>query len=123
MQDRPGRNDILSAVEEFLEKEIIPEMRGRRQFLARVAANALRTVVRELDAPENATEEAAQAAALLGAEVEDWRMALAEAIRGGEFDADERLGSVLDFLRAEVRGKLAVSNPALLAADRERGIT
>lgn len=122
MQDRPESTDILAAVEAFLEKEVIPQMRGRRQFLARVAANALRTVVRELEAPDRSAEEAQRACALLGGEREDWRAALAESIRTGDFDADERLEPLLRFLRDEVQGKLAVSNPALLAADRARGI-
>lgn len=131
MQDRPDRGEILAALEAFLEKDVVPELRGRRQFLARVAVNAVRTVARELDQddPSAAESESAAAAELFGAGPSDeggaagsWRLALAEAIRAGEFDPDERLAAAMVFLRSEVRGKLAVSNPALLAADSERGI-
>src|SRR5579883_2934452 len=48
MQDRPTIHELLDAVQRFLDEEIVPNSEGRRQFVARVSANVLRMVDREL---------------------------------------------------------------------------
>ncbi len=134
MQDRPTVHELLESLGRFLDEEIVPATEGRRQFLARVAANVARLVDRELaseesqlddewrrlraipalapDAAEPAGREALRAA-IAGATAD-----LARRIREGEVDADGPLRSaVLDHLRRTVRAKLVVSNPAWLAAD------
>ena len=52
MQDRPTVHELLDALGRFLDEEIVPATDGRRQFLARVAANVARMVDRELAAEE-----------------------------------------------------------------------
>ena len=52
MQDRPSYDELLGAVERFLEQEIMPNVEGSRRFHARVAANVLRIVRRELEREE-----------------------------------------------------------------------
>jgi hypothetical protein len=53
MQDRPSYDELLGAVERFLDDEIVPNVPGSRGFHARVAANAIRTIRRELDLQED----------------------------------------------------------------------
>ncbi|MCH7630069.1 MAG: hypothetical protein IH997_15375 [Proteobacteria bacterium] len=52
MQDRPTYDELLAAVEQFLDTEIVPNVPGSRGFHARVAANAIRIVRRELSNEE-----------------------------------------------------------------------
>jgi hypothetical protein len=126
MDDLPTTKDLLVAVERFLEEDVVSELAGRRQFLARVAANALRMAAREMetvDARRARTEEGL--ADLLGEGVgdsADAMAALAEGVRRGDFDVGEARSRLLVFLRSEVRDKLSVSNPRLLEADAARGI-
>ena len=50
MQDRPTYEELLDAVREFLERDVVPALEGTRKFHARVAANVLAIVRRELAA-------------------------------------------------------------------------
>src|SRR3990170_2556617 len=52
MQDRPSYDELLGAVERFLNEEIMPSAEGTRRFHARVATNVLRIVRRELEREE-----------------------------------------------------------------------
>jgi hypothetical protein len=126
MDDLPPTKDLLMAAQRFLDEEVVPELAGRRQFLARVTANALRMAAREIataDVRRVRTE--AGLAALLGegiAQNADAMATLVERVRGGDFDAGAARIQLLAFLRSEVRDKLSVSNPRLLDADAARGI-
>ena len=129
MQDRPSAIELLDAARDFLESEVIPALEGRKQFHARVAANVLAIVGRELalesghleaewrrldellgEAPFPADRGALGKA--IGARTE----ALCESIRRGEADAGERRRAVFDHVRRTVREKLAIANPKLLGA-------
>jgi hypothetical protein len=48
MQDRPTILELLAAVRDFVTRHVVPALDGRRQFHARVAANVLAIVEREL---------------------------------------------------------------------------
>src|SRR5690606_13181549 len=48
VNDRPSAAELLAAVEQFLEEEAVPALEGPARFHARVAANVLRIVAREL---------------------------------------------------------------------------
>src|SRR5262245_14783864 len=48
MQDRPNAAELLEAVRGFLEKDVLPALEGTAKFHARVAANVLAIVGREL---------------------------------------------------------------------------
>jgi hypothetical protein len=53
MQDRPTSTELLSAVREFLQKEILPVLNDHRQkFRTLIAANVLSVVERELAGEE-----------------------------------------------------------------------
>ena len=83
MQDRPSYDELLGAVERFLEQEIMPNVEGSRRFHARVAANVLRIVRRELEREEEqlAAEWAGLCELLGPAERPAGRPALREAIK------------------------------------------
>ena len=109
MADRPSSQELLSAVERFLDEDLVPGLKGRQQFLARVAANAVRLVVREMTTAE-------PPAVAIDPE------AMRQKIRAGDFADPEARGQLLAALRSDVRQKLLIANPRLLAADEERGL-
>ena len=134
MQDRPTAIELLDAVQRFLEEEIVPNTEGRRSFLARVAANAIRIVGREISAEEEqARREWDGLDALLGPETRppalaDTRKAigartksLCEKIREGAADEGDWRRKVLAHVRRTVRDKLAVSDPGLLDRSKKEG--
>jgi hypothetical protein len=125
MQDRPTYDELLAAVERFLDEEIVPNTQGSRGFHARVAANVLRIVRRELSSEdEQLAREWAGLDALLGAQERpsdraSFREALAsrngdlcDRIRAGDDALDDT--AVVAHVRRAVRDKLLVSNPAWL---------
>jgi len=127
MQDRPSYDELLGAVERFLEQEIMPNVEGSRRFHARVAANVLRIVRRELEREEeHLAAEWSGLGALLGpAERPAGRPALREAIRRRTAELCERIQrgdadeggfreAVLGHVRRSVRDKLLVTNPGWL---------
>jgi phage shock protein A len=116
-QDRPSAAELVAAVREFLERDVMTATEGRVQFHTRVAINALGMVERELtDANAYAAAERQRAATLLGHDGEPraLEVELAAAIRSGA--VDDRLAEVRAHLRATVREKLLVANPAYLVS-------
>jgi aminoglycoside phosphotransferase (APT) family kinase protein len=105
LHGRPTAAELVAAVAEFLEGDVRQATSGQVNFHARVAANALRTVERELlDADDSDVH-----AALAGLGFAD-EAGLAAAIRGGELPA--RPGpDVTACLRTLVRRRLAVAHP------------
>ncbi|BAX91532.1 DUF6285 domain-containing protein [Mycobacterium shigaense] len=104
LHGRPTAAELVAAVAEFIEGDVREATTGQVNFHARVAANVLRTVERELlDAGHG---EARAALAALGFDDE---ATLAAAIRDGRLDA--RAADVTACLRALVRHRLAVAHP------------
>jgi len=106
VHDRPDAGELLEAVREFLENDVLDAVTGRVRFHTRVAINALAMVERELRAGDSPSQ--AHRARLARLNVRSSR-ALAAAIRDGEFD--ERLVSLGPELRGMVQAKLSVANP------------
>ena len=52
MNDRPDAGELLRAVERFLESDVVPVLDGVQRFHARVAANVVAIVARELETEE-----------------------------------------------------------------------
>jgi len=117
-QDRPTAAELVQAVREFLEHDVMSATSGRVQFHARVAANALGIVERELTNGQGlADTERERAAGLLGHD-DDVRLLERElAARIRDESLDDRLGEVRDHVRATVREKLLVANPGYLPAE------
>jgi Domain of unknown function (DUF6285) len=115
MQDRPTAPELLEAVREFLEHDVMPAVEGRVRFHSRVAVNALGMLERELRlGPELDAAEQARLAALLGhdADLRALTAELAERIRDGSLD--DRRDDVTAAVRESVRAKLLVANPDYL---------
>jgi hypothetical protein len=125
MQARPTVHELLDAVQRFLDEEIVPNSEGRRQFVARVSANVLRMVDRELlleDAHQ--TREWAALDALLGAAPlpaeRTARLATLRArndelcarIRAGAFDDGQEYAALVASVRQSVQDTLAVTDPS-----------
>ncbi len=67
MMDQPSIHELVEAVREFLQKQAMPELKGHTAFHARVAANALGIVARELaQGSKLLAEEKERLVALLG---------------------------------------------------------
>ena len=105
LHGRPTAAELIAAVAEFLEGDVRQATSGQVNFHARVAANALRTVERELlDAGDSDVR-----AALAGLGFAD-EAGLAAAIRAG--DLQVRSGTdVTACLRTLARRRLAVAHP------------
>ena len=99
MNGRPTAAELVAAVAEFLEGDVRANTTGAVNFHALVAANALRTVEREL-------LDDRQPPTFLGYPDEG---ALSAAIRDGELDG--RGADLLSCLRAVVAHRLAISHP------------
>jgi len=127
MQDRPTAIELLDAVRGFLERDVVPALDGTAKFHARVAANVVAIVARELALePAHLAAEWARFDALLGGApapadpsalpdaVRARAEALCERIRAGDADAGPFRAAVLAHVRATVREKLAIANPKLV---------
>jgi hypothetical protein len=112
MQDRPTAVELLEAIREFLQQDVMPAVQGRVRFHSRVAVNALGMLERELElGSELDAAERERLATLLGrdADLSTLTAELARRIRDGSLDdrGDEVFGAV----RESVRAKLLVANP------------
>jgi hypothetical protein len=132
MQDRPDARELLDAVRGFLEQQVVPALDGTRQFHARVAANVLAIVGRELADGERAlrdewrrlvdlldlqrSDPPADGAALLAA-VRDLNGELAARIRAGTADGDPWGARVVAHLKVTAAERLAIANPSYRATD------
>jgi hypothetical protein len=107
--DRPTATELVEAVREFLERDVMAATEGRVQFHTRVAVNVLGMVQRELElGPEQAAAHRARLDALGFADEAE----LAAAIRGG--DVDDRYDEIKSAVAATVTDKLKVANPRYL---------
>lgn len=125
MNDRPTAVELLGAVRRFLERDVVPAFDGPRRYHARVAANVVAVVAREIEVEERQLEsEWKRLGRLLGGEsltpagrdalraaVRAGTEELARRIRAGEADAGEWRDEVIAHLRATVTDKLDVARP------------
>ncbi len=125
MNDRPSSVELLRAVQRFLERDVVPQLDGPRRYHARVAANVVAIVAREIETEEQQLRgEWQRLGALLSrqGELPDSREALRDAvregsedlvrrIRAGEADAGTWREAVLEHLRRTVADKLDVAKP------------
>ena len=109
--DVPTATQLVEAVREFMEGDVMEATEGRVRFHARVAVNVLRMVERELALGD--AQAAAHREALARVGVAD-ESELAAAIRAGALD--DRRAEVVEVLRRTVRAKLEVANPRYLEA-------
>jgi hypothetical protein len=113
MHDAPSAKELIEAVKSFIDKTAAPQLTGHAAFHARVASNALATVLRELEIrPGAEAAEKARLEALLGtfgATSNDLNQKLCEEIRAGRMDlATEGL---LSHLKSTTIDQLSVDQP------------
>ena len=129
MQDRPTFDELLAAVERFLDDQVVARSEGALRYQGRVAGNVIRIVRRELAREDEqlAREWAGLDAQLGAAERPDGRGALRDAlaarnealcarIRSGDADSGSFRDDVLAHAHRTVRDKLLVTNPGWLGA-------
>lgn len=104
LHGRPTAAELVAAVADFLDGDVRANTEGQVNFHARVAANALRMVQRELESCGAADVTAALNR--LGASDEE---ELAAAIRRGDFD--DRAGDLIAGLRILVGHRLSAAHP------------
>ncbi|HTX50990.1 MAG TPA: DUF6285 domain-containing protein [Caulobacteraceae bacterium] len=125
MQDQPSPSEIIGAVAAFLKNVVAAETQGALSFNARVAANALEMMKRELDtAPAEDAAELERLRAILGRDgtLFDLNAELSRRIEAGEVGLTTP--GLKDHLWATTLAKLAVDQPTYggyRAALAERG--
>ena len=117
--NRPTAKDLVEAVREFLETRVMPAVQGQTGFHARVAANVLAIVERELElGPGLGAEEHARLKRLLekdGTRAELNRE-LCLRIREGVMDYEDP--TLAEHLRRTTMGRLSIDNPRYAAYQR-----
>jgi hypothetical protein len=112
MMDQPSMRELVEAVRDFLEQKAMPELKGHTAFHARVAANALSIVMRELElGPRSAQEEKSRLVALLGHDgtLEDLNRELCRRIRSGAVGLETP--GLAEHLTITTREKVAIDQP------------
>jgi adenosine/AMP kinase len=115
MADRPTADELIVAVREFLERDVMPVVDGRTAFHLRVAMNVLNIVERELTVGEAvADQERNRLITIVGhdGDLESLRREAATQIRTGALD--DRFDEILGLLTETARDSLAVNNPKYL---------
>ena len=107
--DMPSAHDLVEAVREWLERDVMTATSGRLQFHTRVAINVLAMVEREMQVGPTQAAVHRDRLARLGCADE---AELAHRIREGELD--DRLAEVRELVWATVKDKLMVANPGYL---------
>lgn len=107
--DRPTAVELLEALKEWMERDLMAGVDGRLQFHTRVAMNIVDIVRREIELGPDQLSRHAQMLAAFGVSSD---AELAASIREGAHDAD--LAGVLERLRPVVEDKLKVANPRYL---------
>jgi hypothetical protein len=110
LHDVPTAGELVEAVREFLEDELMASLDGRARFHAQVAMNALAIVERELG--QGGADVRAHQERLIALGYAD-DAGLASALRSG---AEERWDEVRDAVAESVAAKLRVANPRYLEA-------
>jgi hypothetical protein len=112
MMDQPSMRELVEAVRHFLETKAMPELNGHTAFHARVAANALAIVARQLELGAQAeAEEIEGLRALTGRDgsAEELNRALCQAIRTGELDILSP--ELQQHLERTTRAKIEIDQP------------
>ncbi len=118
-QDNPTAAELLEAVRDYLLEDALPALDGRAAFHARVAANVVGIVAREITlGPAADRAERARLLRLLSLPESDARSLtelnalVAQQIRAGLLD--DRRDELVAHLRATVGDKLRIANPSHL---------
>jgi hypothetical protein len=120
MASIPPATTLLQATADYLENDLLPTLDGFHRFQTRIAANVLRTVLREqMQQPSFAATEQQRLVELLGhdGELQALRRELAQGIEHGSIALDAP--GLADHLRQTLADALAINNPKWIAARPE----
>jgi hypothetical protein len=123
MQDPPTIDELLESTSTFLREVAVPQLSGHAAFHARVAANALELVRRELTlGVQFAHAEQARLESLLGAEgsLSELNQLLCQRIAAGALDLDTP--GLTEHLWATTLAKLAIDQPSYAPYRRTLGL-
>ena len=112
MMDQPSILELVTVVRTFLEERAMPELKGHTAFHARVAANALGIVARELSrGPKANAEEQERLKALLGRDgtLDELNRDLCARIRSGDLSLETP--GLAQHLEKTTRDKVAIDQP------------
>ncbi|MEM7339307.1 MAG: phosphotransferase family protein [Actinomycetota bacterium] len=115
--DMPSTGELVTSVRDFLRTEVMASTEGRTNFMARVAANSLDIVLRELDLTRaHLTAERTRLGALVGRggndgmpDLESQRWGLVKALRRDEIDRTRP--DLHHHLRSTVVNQVAIDQP------------
>jgi len=122
MQDPPTVTELLAATAAFLRDVAVPQLSGHASFHARVAANALDLIKRELELrPAAERNEHTRLQSLLHTEgsLDDLNALLSRRIAAG--DLDLQTPGVAEHLWATTLAKVAIDQPTYASYRRETG--
>jgi hypothetical protein len=132
VQDRPSADELLEALAEFLDSEVVPALDGRKRFHAIVAANVARITAREFRlGPAHRQAEIDELRDLLGdaathvdaqsgdepaieQQLAALNAELCRRIESGDADDGDFRTRALAFLRRATERKLAIDDPKRL---------
>jgi Domain of unknown function (DUF6285) len=122
MQDPPTITELLDATAAFLRDVAVPQLSGHASFHARVAANALDLIKRELELrPAAERDEHTRLQSLLQTEgsLDELNALLSRRIAAGELDL--QTPGVAEHLWATTLAKVAIDQPTYASYKRETG--
>jgi Domain of unknown function (DUF6285) len=122
MQDPPTVTELLDATAAFLRDVAVPQLSGHASFHARVAANALDLIKRELELrPAAERDEHTRLQSLLRTEgsLDELNALLSRRIAAG--DLDLQTPGVAEHLWATTLAKVAIDQPTYASYKRETG--
>jgi len=120
MLDQPTPVEMLDVLASYIRDQLAPQLPPHAVFHARVAANAIDLVRRELESGESLrAESVARLSALLGREAshDELERELCQRIREGSMGANTP--GLIDHLMATTLAKLSVDQPAYASYRRE----
>jgi aminoglycoside phosphotransferase (APT) family kinase protein len=111
--DLPNAGELAGIISDYLRSDVMPAVTGRSSFLARVSANSLDMVVREIShGPPLRRREIERLQSLLGTEsdsLDELRWELVRALRSGELPLDGE--ALITHLRNTVAGHASINQP------------
>ena len=117
-EDRPAGEALLAAARRLLLDELLALLPAERRYDGLMIANAMAIAGRELRdggaGPEAAAQRLRAFYADAAAAPETLARRLVADIRAGRFDDGPARERLVELLRAELRGRLAISNPKAL---------
>ncbi|WP_176593320.1 DUF6285 domain-containing protein [Sphingobium sp. EM0848] len=123
MLDDPRPEELLVAIARLLREDVVPKLSGATAFQARVAANALDLIMRQIAGEATIdAEENVRLAALLGQDgtTADLNRLLAARLREGVVEA--ALPGLMDHLWETTLAKIAVDQPGYASIAQARAI-